>query len=104
MHFFVLLDILVLLNGACLWTFKLLGINTEVSGIGHELLWILHDVGGKLSVLEYWMPKWLELMSCVTSLTDGGCQESSLIEWYHFANMPVFWQDDVIGTGFYYCT
>ena len=46
--FFVLLDILALLNGTCLWSCKLLGINTEVSGIVHELLHIFYIVWEKL--------------------------------------------------------
>ena len=50
---------------------------------------------------------WSELMSCVTSLTDGGCQVSSLLlKQYHFTNVPVekFWRDDIFRTGVYYCT
>ena len=43
---FVSFAVSVLLSSTCLWICKLLDINTEVSGIGHELLWILHDVDG----------------------------------------------------------
>ena len=50
---FVSFDIIALLNGICLWICKLLGINTEVSGIGQELLQILCDGEGRLSVCGY---------------------------------------------------
>ena len=45
-----------------------------------------------------------ELMSCVTSLTDGGCQVISITEQFHFTNMPVFWQDTIIRTDVFECT
>ena len=43
---FVSFEILVLLSSTCLWIWTLLGINTEGSGIGHNLLWILHKGDG----------------------------------------------------------
>ena len=37
-------EIFALLSGTYLCISKLLGINIEVSGIGHKLLWFLHEV------------------------------------------------------------
>ena len=46
---FVSFEILALLSSTGLWICKILGINTKVSGIHHDLLHILHEVDGKLS-------------------------------------------------------
>ena len=46
---FISFDILALHSDTFPWICKLLGINTEVSGIGHELLQILHEVDRQLS-------------------------------------------------------
>ena len=43
---FVSFEILALLSSTCLWICKLLGINAEVSSIGHKFLKILHEVDG----------------------------------------------------------
>ena len=41
---FVSFLIFVLFSDTCLWIWTLLGINTEVFGIGHELLWTSYGV------------------------------------------------------------